>query len=1057
MTKTFPFLSTRLLLALPLAGLLAHPVQAQTAATFGPLVQYSPGTSDSPSRPSLADVTGDGQLDIVFVTYSATTPSIRVLPGSGNGTFQAPIVTAIAANQFGTFALADVTGDGKLDIALSNNTYSTLTVLLGNGNGTFGTATAFSTGAGSRPGVITAADINADGKADLLTIDNFNSEVRVLLNSGTGTFGPAATYSTGTNTSPSDLAVADVNKDGKADLLVSNFGTSEVGVFLGTGSGAFGAIATYLVKPTLNSTSSPASLQVADVNGDGNLDALTANVFGNAVAVLLGNGNGTFGTVTAYTTGTGSGNVGFSYPNQLVVSDVNGDGRPDLLTANSGTSSVGVLVGNGDGTFQPFFLYSTAGAPGNIAAADVNNDSRPDLIISPTLFNTIGVALNTSGSFANLVVNTTTTIAAGTYNNITINSPGVATLAGPVQVNGVLTVNNGGTLYDGCNIIRGQGNFAVAAGGTLGICNPAGITSSGATGAVQVAGARSFSRDASYLYNGTTYQSTGNGLPGQVRNLTTTNANTLNLDVYTSVTQALTIGGAGNLTGYYYIDNHYFVSLLSSAAGTALLVNSGTGTVGATVVQRYIDPGKNSGSGYRHFASPVRSTTVADIANNYNSSSTPVTPFVVNPAYNTSATPPLTFPFPTVFGYDQALVNRTNSSPAFDKGFFSPASLSDPLVPGRGYAVQSGAGQFVDFLGVPNQGTVTVAASRNAAGTLNDQAAGWQFLGNPYPSPLDLSRLTSADYPGFDAAAYVQESTGPYTGMYRTYVNGIGNPLLASCQGFFMRVSTPGTSTTFTFRNAQRVTSFDRQAAFYRTAADPRPLVQLALNAPNGEADTFFAYAESGASAAFDASFDAAKLPNANGLNLSSTAASGESCSIDGRPAFAAATVLPLAMGVPAAGTYSLGAAELRNLPAGLSAYLTDAQTGQVVPLSAGSSYSFGVSAAEAQGVISGRFSLVFRPATALAAAPSLRAAEVAVYPNPTHADFTVVVPAVAGAATVQAELCNALGQVLRRQAAALPATGATLRVLTGGLAAGVYVLRLQAGEATIARRVVVQ
>jgi hypothetical protein len=86
-----------------------------------------------------------------------------------------------------------------------------------------------------------------------------------------------------------------------------------------------------------------------------------------------------------------------------------------------------------------------------------------------------------------------------------------------------------------------------------------------------------------------------------------------------------------------------------------------------------------------------------------------------------------------------------------------------------------------------------------------------------------------------------------------------------------------------------------------------------------------------------------------------------------------------------------------------------------------GSSYRFGVSAAEAQGVISGRFSLIFRPAT------------------------------------MQAELCNALGQVVRRQAAALPATGATLRVPTGGLAAGVYVLRLQAGAATIARRVVVQ
>jgi hypothetical protein len=232
--------------------------------------------------------------------------------------------------------------------------------------------------------------------------------------------------------------------------------------------------------------------------------------------------------------------------------------------------------------------------------------------------------------------------------------------------------------------------------------------------------------------------------------------------------------------------------------------------------------------------------------------------------------------------------------------------------------------------------------------------------------------------------------------------------------------------------------------------------VQLELSGA-GLADVFIAYAESGATATFDGQYDAAKLPNPTGLNLSSTAASGESLAIDGRAAFAAATVLPLAVGVPAAGTYAITATDLINLPTGLNAYLADSQTGQVVSLAVGTSYSFSVSAAQATALLSGRFSLIFRPATALATTASLRAADVAVYPNPARDRFTVVVPGLTQAGTVQAELLNSLGQVVRRQAAALPPAGTQLTIEAAGLAAGVYTLRLQAGSATLAKRVVLE
>ena len=234
-----------------------------------------------------------------------------------------------------------------------------------------------------------------------------------------------------------------------------------------------------------------------------------------------------------------------------------------------------------------------------------------------------------------------------------------------------------------------------------------------------------------------------------------------------------------------------------------------------------------------------------------------------------------------------------------------------------------------------------------------------------------------------------------------------------------------------------------------------RPQVQLELRGTTGPADAFYAYAETGATTAFDSQFDAVKLPNPNGLNLASAATSGESLAIDGRPAFGATTTLPLTVGVPAAGAYSLSAAALANLPAGLRAYLTDAQTGQTVSLAAGTSYPFSVTAAEATALLTGRFTLLFRPITALATTPSLTAELVSVYPNPAHERFIVALPGVAQATTVQAELLNALGQVVRRQSAALPSTGTQLTFETANLATGIYTLRLQAGATTLAKRVV--
>jgi hypothetical protein len=647
-------------------------------------------------------------------------------------------------------------------------------------------------------------------------------------------------------------------------------------------------------------------------------------------------------------------------------------------------------------------------------------------------------------TYPDLVVDTPTAIPAGIYNSIIVTSTGAGTLAGDVTVNTSFTVQRGGTLSDGCAVIRGAGSFTLAEGATLSICAAQGIAANGASGTVQVTGTRSFSTDASYVYNGTVAQVTGDALPALVRNLTTTNAKDITLSQGVAIAQVLTIGDRGDLVQPSAAAS---VTLLSDAtAGTALMVNRSSGTLqgATTTIQRAIDGSTNAGSGYRHFAPPVYSANVSGLT------TTGFTP-IVNSLYNTKGTS--VQPFPTVYFYEESRVSDPGvPGSGFDKGWVSPDDLTDQLFHARGYTLQLPATVKLSVTGrVFDNGGVGNAVYR----TGSDADAGWSLVGNPYPSPIDWRLVTASDREGLDAAMYIFQSTGPYTGSYRSYTNGIGgNPIIPLGQAFFVRVSSGQTQGIMFFMSRQRVTTFST-TSFKRTTADPRPQLALSLTGATLH-DITYLYQETGATTGVDAEYDAVKMPNSNGLSVSQVATTTH-LAINGLPTLTAATSVPLVVAVPAAGTYTLAPTTLSNLPAGLDAYLRDAQTGRTVKLAAGSSYSFDVTATQAATPVLGRFTLQFSPATPLATAPALAPELVGIYPNPTHGSFTVTVPAVAGATQVQAELVNTLGQVVRHQLAALPAGGTSFNVSTTELAAGVYMLRLQAGDTTLAKRLVVQ
>jgi hypothetical protein len=546
-------------------------------------------------------------------------------------------------------------------------------------------------------------------------------------------------------------------------------------------------------------------------------------------------------------------------------------------------------------------------------------------------------------------------------------------------------------------------------------------------------------------------QTTGSGLPAEVRNLHIGNDRTafVLLTQPVAVREVLTVAGFGS----QLFTGGRSLTLLSDATGTALVNNAGGQVVGDVTVQRFINSAYR-GVGYRHYSAPISTATVGSLATGGFGP-------VVNAAYNTALHPEQTTPYPTVYGYDEARLATSQAvgGAEFDKGWVSPASLLAPLVAGRGYTVHVPGTAVVSFTGPLNQ--TAVSSDFLARGPGAD--VGWQLVGNPYPSPLDVSTLTMG--PGtannlrnVGAAVYVFESTGPYVGQYRTAVAGVGgSSVIASGQGFFVRALPDPTGqlpTQVQFFNSNRVTTFSAgDNTFRRPAAETRPLLTLGLRDAAGHTDPASIYFTPAATPGFDPTADATKLPNTTGLNLASLVGS-ESYAINALPLLGTAPlVVPLTVDVPATGSYELAVDQLLNFTPGTTLYLRDALLNTLTPLTATTRYAFTLPGTSAPG----RFSVEFRPAGALATAAQVLAARLQLYPNPTRAGSRTVLtlPAPAGE-RVSATLLNALGQTVSAFALPVRAGQAMALLPTAGLAAGVYVLRVQAGATVITKRLVI-
>lgn len=255
---------------------------------------------------------------------------------------------------------------------------------------------------GANQGIVTA-DFNGDGRPDLATANSGYNTVSVLLQSGTtlGTFLPAATYSSGGMFNPY-LAAGDVNGDGRPDLVTTNSTTGGVSVLLNSAT----APGTFVAAGIYDNGGIGRGIILADVNGDGRLDLVAGN--SNTVGIALNSATrpGTFGTATTYS-GGGTSLEG------LAVGDVNGDGRPDVIVGSTGNQSgttVNVLLNSATtpGTFGSPTLYPVGRATigRGVALGDLNNDGRLDIAVSNFGSQTLSVLLNsatTPGTFLSLI------------------------------------------------------------------------------------------------------------------------------------------------------------------------------------------------------------------------------------------------------------------------------------------------------------------------------------------------------------------------------------------------------------------------------------------------------------------------------------------------------------------------------------------------------------------------------------------------------------------------------------------------------------------------------
>lgn len=407
----------------------------------------------------VADVTGDAIQDVVTVANGR----IEVLPGVGDGTLREAVPQAeVAPAEVGE--AADLDADGDLDLV--TRIPGGVGVALNDGAGAFPAHVAY---AATEPPqstlmatAIAVGDLDGDERPDVAAVFGPTSEVVVRLGAGGGALGPPAGYPTGT--SPSAIALADLDEDGRIDVVTANYGAAAanqdrtVSVLLGGGDGSLGVGVEYPTGPN------PVSIVAADLDRDGHADVVTADANGASATVLLGDGSGHLARTAAYEAG--------QVPRQVVVARIDRDALPDLVALDGAQGVVRGIRGLGDGRFAAPRFGGFVDYSGPMAVADVGGDGVKDVITAPFTSGIVTVAVAPGRGDGTLGAATTTTFVGDPGSGVAVaagdlDGDGRADLVVPVTGDnavGVLLAEAHGTLTFDATYAVGNGPAAAAIG-----------------------------------------------------------------------------------------------------------------------------------------------------------------------------------------------------------------------------------------------------------------------------------------------------------------------------------------------------------------------------------------------------------------------------------------------------------------------------------------------------------------------------------------------------------------------------------------------------------------
>ena len=330
----------------------------------------------SPRGLAAEDFNSDKKMDLVF--SETAEGRVAVLLGDGHGSFQGRVLSTTVPNPE-RIAAADFNGDGRMDIAVTSYFGgSEMEVLLGNGDGTFRSRYRHDVGGRSR--WVVTSDLNRDGQLDVVISASNAAKLIVLFGEGDGTFREAGRYDAERDVA--GLVAADFDGDGFVDLAATDYRSAtgaSVSFYRNKGNGELEPPRRFEAGP------GPLGLAAADLNQDGRTDLVTAN-FPVSASVLLNAGSGGFAPPQSLEAGRGNGYV--------EAADINRDGKLDLVVLGEHSNTVSVLIGKGDGTFAPRLDFPAGSYPDTAAVVDLDGDKKLDIVTANINGNSISVLLN---------------------------------------------------------------------------------------------------------------------------------------------------------------------------------------------------------------------------------------------------------------------------------------------------------------------------------------------------------------------------------------------------------------------------------------------------------------------------------------------------------------------------------------------------------------------------------------------------------------------------------------------------------------------------------------